>query len=112
MKAFNLLSSLIPFGVSFKLLEISLLYCSSIVFLASNIILKITSTKEKINLDNNDDYINVVSKDEKSKNDYLKGVNNKIKILDFMKNATIDEELGAEDDEKTEKEVQNEIVIF
>ena len=49
LKAFNLLSSLIPFGVSFKLLEISLLYCSSIVFFASNIILKITSTKEKIN---------------------------------------------------------------
>lgn len=72
---------------------------------------KIAAKKEKINLDNNDDYINVVSKDEKSKNDYLKGVNNKIKILDFMKNATIDEELGAEDDGKTEKEVQNEIVI-
>ncbi|HEY5524607.1 MAG TPA: DNA translocase FtsK 4TM domain-containing protein, partial [Clostridium sp.] len=41
------------------------------------------------------DYIKVLSKDDevdKSKDEFLKGVNHKIKILDFMKNSNVDEE--------------------
>ena len=69
--------------------------------------------KKKINIDNynNDDYISVVPKNEKNKDEYLKGVNNKIKILDFMKNATIDEELDKINDVKAEREIEKEIVI-
>ncbi|MDS0524876.1 DNA translocase FtsK [Clostridium sp. SHJSY1] len=45
----------------------------------------------------NDDYIKIKTKsndeEEKTKTDFLKDVNHKIKILDFMKNSPIDEEL-------------------
>jgi len=42
-----------------------------------------------------EEYIKVLSKDDevdKSKDEFLKGVNHKIKILDFMKNSNVDED--------------------
>lgn len=44
---------------------------------------------------NKEEYIKVLSKDDEvdsSKDEFLKGVNHKIKILDFMKNSNVDEE--------------------
>lgn len=44
---------------------------------------------------NKEDYIKVLPKNDevdKSKDEFLKGVNHKIKILDFMKNSNVDEE--------------------
>lgn len=57
-----------------------------------------------------DDFINIVSKDDSLKEDstredFLQGVNHKIKILDFMKNATIDDdnlEVAIEDSKEKE----------
>jgi len=52
---------------------------------------KVSLSKEK----DKDDYIKILSKEDdvdKSKDEFLKGVNHKIKILDFMKNSNVDEE--------------------
>jgi S-DNA-T family DNA segregation ATPase FtsK/SpoIIIE len=55
------------------------------------------SKKQEVKKENlNDDYIKVLSKqnsaEEKSKDEFLKDVDHKIKILDFMKNTSIDDE--------------------
>lgn len=58
------------------------------------------------NNDIDDTFIKVVKKDEgKSvdKKEFLNGVNNKIKILDFMKNSTLDDEDTIYEDEKYKK---------
>ena len=56
------------------------------------------------------DFINVIEKEEKlepNREEFLKGVNHKIKILDFMKNATIDDELEVAVENNTEKEISS-----
>lgn len=55
------------------------------------------------------DFIEVVPKKQiaetSSKNEFIEGVNNKIKILDFMRNSTIDEEMISEEERMIEKEI-------
>ncbi|WP_347562780.1 DNA translocase FtsK 4TM domain-containing protein, partial [Clostridium sp. HBUAS56017] len=62
--------------------------------------------KEKLD----DDYIKLLSKqnstEEKSKDEFLKDVDHKIKILDFMKNSSID------DEEELEAEIASDNDIF
>ena len=60
--------------------------------------------------DERNDFINVIEKEEKlepNREEFLKGVNHKIKILDFMKNATIDDELEVAVENNTEKEISS-----
>ena len=57
-----------------------------------------------------DDFINIVDKDEKenpNRDEFLKGVNHKIKILDFMKNASIEDELEIAVESDTQKELES-----
>ena len=61
-----------------------------------------------------DDFIKVIQKDKgrnvQSKDEFLNGVNNKIKILDFMKNATIDD--ASDFEVATERENERKIDEF
>ncbi|MGL5150147.1 MAG: DNA translocase FtsK 4TM domain-containing protein [Clostridium sp.] len=64
-----------------------------------------------------EEYINIINKEEpyEEKDEFLAGVSNKIKILDFMKNATIEEGLEISNEEKnieTPAVEQEEITTF
>ena len=72
--------------------------------------LKKEKLESKLSKENEElDFIEVVPKKKKaedsSKTEFIEGVNNKIKILDFMKNSTIDEEMITEEERMIEKEI-------
>ena len=66
-------------------------------------------SKEPKDFEQEDEFINVVPKEKpeeiKEKNEFIDGVNNKIKILDFMKNSTIDGELDPQEEDRVEREI-------
>lgn len=75
------------------------------------------NNKKPKNIDRQDDFINIIDKDDEEKEEYLDSVNKKIKILDFMKNAPVhsEDENSLEDqieiddyvDKKIEKSVRD-----
>lgn len=73
--------------------DISILDLGGVVVSKSKTSIKKSRARDSISNKRRDDFVNVIPKEQhdESREEFLNGVNHKIKILDFMKNSALDE---------------------